>query len=238
MQPQQPYQQMPQYPGYQQQPVQRKKMNGLLIPLVICMVLMVVFIALFVWAFASRQDYKNNSDKKAAAAAEIAKQQTSSAKDKEFVEKEKLPVKTYKGPSSYGTLSIAYPKTWSAYIDESGQGNVPVNGYFHPEYVPGLQSGSAFALRVQVTNQKYADEIKQFESKIKTGKVTLAPYQAPMVTDKNAVGARITGEIENGKQGSIVLFPLRDKTVKISTESTQFINDFEKIILANLTFVP
>jgi len=36
----------------------------------------------------------------------------------------------------------------------------------------------------------------------------------------------------------MILLPLRDKTLKISTESQQFVGDFDNIILANLKFVP
>ena len=79
--------------------------------------------------------------------------------------------------------------------------------------------------------------MKQFASKSKTGKVTISPYSAPKLP-AGTIGSRVEGEINTGQQGSMVVFPLRDKTIEISSESAQFKNDFDSIILANLTFVP
>jgi len=216
----------------------KKDFNVLVVPLVISVLFLLGAIGFGVWAYMERQDYKNNSDQKAAAAAEVAKQQAESAKETEFIEREKEPLKEYNGPSSYGSLKILYPKTWSAFITETNSGPVPLDGYLHPNFVPGVQSGTSFALRVQVVNKKYDQEMKQFESKVKAGKVKAEPYQAPKVKTEETLGSRITGEIDQGKQSVMVLIPLRDKTLKISTESPQFIGDFDKIIMENLTFSP
>jgi hypothetical protein len=243
----QPQQLPPQYGVPQQQPpmqyggmpVQLPKngMNRLLIPLIISVLLFIIAVGFGVWAYSGMQDYKNNSDKKSAAAVEIAQQQTSSAKDKEFVEKEKNPLKEYKGPAAFGTIHVLYPKTWSAFVTESSSnGGTAIDGYMHPNFVPGLQSGTDFALRVKVVSKQYADELKQFEGKAKSGKVKISPYTAPKVS--GVLGSRVDGEINTGQQDSMVLFPLRDKTIEISTESGQFKGDFDSIILANLTFVP
>lgn len=201
-----------------------------------CVVLFIAAASFGIWAYGSRQDYKQNTDKKIAAAVEVAVQEESTRKDNEFVEKEKSPLKTYQGAAAYGSLGISYPKTWSAYVVETDKGNTPIDGYFHPNFVPGLQSQTAFALRVQVSNQSYDQEMKQFESKVKSGAVAVTPYiskNVPTVT-----GARVDGEINQGQKNSMVLLPIRDKTIKISTESQQFLSDFNDIVLANLKFVP
>src|SRR3990167_10130003 len=81
------------------------------------------------WAFSQRQDYKNNFDKKVAE--EVAKAQAAQKTqlEQEFAEKEKSPSKSFKGSETYGSVAFDYPKTWSAYVDQSG-GNQPINGYF------------------------------------------------------------------------------------------------------------
>lgn len=215
----------------------KKGMNVLLIPFILTLLFFLGAAGFGIWAFAGMQDYKNNSDKKSAAAVEIAKQEVSTAKDKEFVEKEKNPLDTYKGPAAFGTLNIQYSKKWSAFVTEAqGNTSTPVDGYFHPNFVPGVQSGTDFALRVKVTGRSYAEEMKQYDSKVKQGKVKVSPYSAPKVP--GVLGSRIEGEINTGQQGVLVLFPVRDKTIQISTESTQFKGDFDSIIMANLTFVP
>lgn len=216
---------------------QKHGMNMLLIPFILSVVFLLGSLGFGMWAFTQMQDYKNNSDKKSAAAVKIAEQKLSSEKEKEFLEREKKPLKEYKGPAQYGSLSIQYPKTWSAFVTEANSGANHVDGYFHPGHVPGLLSGTDFALRVKVTSKSYADELKTFEGKAKTGKLTISPYR-PKKLPEGSVGVRVVGEINAGQQATMVLFPLRDKTIMISTESTQFLNDFDKIIMENINFVP
>jgi hypothetical protein len=88
--------------------------NGVVISLVLAVILLIGTLGFAGWAYMSRQDYKDNVDAKVSDAVVIAKQQESTAKDKQFVEKEKNPLRTYHGPDTYGGLTIAYPKTWSA----------------------------------------------------------------------------------------------------------------------------
>lgn len=235
-QPQQPVQPM-QYGGM---PVgnPKKGLNILLIPLIVAIIFLLGSLGFGVWAFAGMQDYKNNVQPKIDHAVELAKQETASAKDKEFIEKEKIPTKTYTAGQTAGNLVITYPKTWSGFVDESDKGTSLVDGYFHPNFVPAADSGTDFALRVEVVSQSYDQVVKQLEGKAKSGKVRISAYKAPKMGE-GQVGVRVDGEINTGQQDSMVIFPLRDKTIKVSTESAQtFLGDFNDIILANLTFVP
>jgi hypothetical protein len=215
---------------------QRGDMNVLLIPFILMTLFFLGASGFALWAFTSREDYKNNSDQKVAAAVEVAKQETATAKDNEFVEKEKYPLKPYVGPATFGSVSIQYPKTWSAYVNESGSGNTPLNGYFHPNFVPGTDSGTGFALRIEVSEASYPDELRRFDGAARSGMVRVNPYAAPKVP--GVVGARVDGEIISKKKGSMVLLPLRDKTLKVWTEADQFQKEYNEIILASLTFTP
>ena len=188
------------------------------------------------WAFMGRQDYKNNVDAKITDAVTAAQKATSDQKDKEFAEKEKEPFRDYIGPAAYGSVDIKYPKTWSAYVDDSGKSSLPIDGYFNPATVPGLLSNSSYAIRIQVINSQYAQNIKLFDSAVKNGKVKATPYTAPKVA--GVVGLRMDGEISTGKQGSMVILPVRDKTLRIWTESDQFVKDLNNTVLPNLVFVP
>ncbi len=209
----------------------------LIVALVVCILLLLGSLVFGIWAFAERQDYKHNSDIKAAQAAELAKQAESTRKDAEFTEKEKSPTKTYLGPEAYGSVTIQYPKTWSAYIVQTDRSTLPLDAYFHPNFVPSVQqTGQSYALRLQITNQPYDQELRQFEGNVKAGKLTSTPF-----TPKNvpgAAGVRLDGELSPTQRGSMVLLPLRDKTIKISTESSQFTGDFDLVILPNLKFIP
>lgn len=225
--------------GYGGLPVQppKKGLNALLIPLILAVLLLLGALGFGMWAFGGMQDYKNNVQPKIDAAVAVAKQQTATAKDAEFVEKDKNPLRTYTSPQAAGSIVIQYPKTWSAFVTEHPDENDPIDGYFHPGYVPGIESETDFALRLKVVSQPYAEYLKQFEGKVQGGEISMAPYKPPKMAE-GILGVRLEGEINTGQQDVMILLPLRDKTIELSTESTQFKNDFDKIILANLTYSP
>lgn len=188
------------------------------------------------WAFSGRQDYKNNVDAKISTAVAANTKAVQAADAVKYAEEAKNPLKTYTGPSEYGSIQLQYPKTWSGYVVENTAAT-PVDGYFHPDVVPAVNGkSSVFALRVEVLRQQYSNVLKQYSSTQQQGKVTVKPYAFTKVPD--VVGSRIDGQIAQNKQGSVVIVPLRDKTLRISTESDQFKKDFETIILPNVTFSP
>lgn len=187
-----------------------------------------------IWAFMSMLDYKGNVDKKIASANAVVKKQTASEKDKEFAEKEKNPYKQFTGPVTFGSMSFQYPKTWNAFIDETSKSNgSPVDGYWYPNVVPGLQSGVGFALRVKILSQTYDSVLKPYSSSVK---VKVSPFRSKNVP--STLGARLDGEINAGQKDSMVLIPIRDKTIQIWTESEQFVSDFDNVVLPSLNFIP
>lgn len=210
-------------------------MSALLIPFILAMVFFLSTLGFALWAYNSRQDYKNNVDSKIATAVDVAKKETATQKDNDFIEREKQPLKEYKGPVNYGAVDVHYPKTWSAYVDETNKAT-PVNGYFHPSYVPGIQATQNYALRVQVVDRKFEDVLREYDGQVRTGKVTVSPYKP--VNVPNIVGEKLEGEIEPRKQGIVVLIPIRDKTIKLSTESDQYKPDFINNVLPNFSFTP
>jgi hypothetical protein len=231
-----PQQQGQPAPNYVSASEQKKHHSMLIIPFVLTVFLLIGAVGFGAWAFMERQDYKNNVDEKIAAAVEVSNQEVASAKDAEYLEREKEPFVQYRGPSTFGSVDITYPRTWSAYVDDIGKGTVPVNGYFHPKYVPSEDAGVQFALRIEVVNRAYSQEMRKFDSVVKSGKASVSPYRAPNVGD--VLGSRIEGEIASRQNGYMVVFPLRDKTLKIWTESESFLKDFNQTILPNLVFVP
>ena len=212
--------------------------NGVTISLIFTVILFVAALGFGMWAFASRQDYKANTDDKIADAVKIAKQQESTAKDKQFVEKEKFPLRSYNGPADYGSVVINYPKTWSAYVSDSGgNSSNPVDGYFHPSYVPATDNeNSTFALKVQVSNTSYSQALTTYQAQQKSGEVTITPYTLPKVP--KVVGVRVNGQLQNDKTGTIIILPLRAGTLQISTDGTQYLSDFDNTILPNISFSP
>jgi len=217
-----------------------RKLNAegsLVLPFVIVIVLLVGSLSFGIWAFMGRQDYKNNSDKKAADAAAVAVKAEDVKKDAAFAEEQKSPLKTYTGPSTYGSVTFQYAKTWSAYVAESSANSgALVDGYFSPNFVPSILSANAFALRIQIINSDYTTTLKAYGNSIQQNTVKAAAFRAQKVP--SVLGSTLSGQITSKKQGTMIMLPLRDKTLEIWTEGSDFLNDFNNTILPSLSFVP
>ncbi len=207
--------------------------------------LVIAFAALFVlatgvgvWAFMSRQDYKNNSDAKVTTAVAANTQKVQADDKVKYDEEAKSPLTTYVGPEAYGSVHLSYPKTWSAYV-VTNSSSAPLDAYFHASYVPGLDTRQPYQLRVQVVDRAYDKELDRYKSAVKSGSAQAAAYSLPKVP--KVVGTRLTGTISPDSQpvtGSLVLLPLRDKTLAIWAESNDYLNDFNTYVLPNVTFSP
>jgi hypothetical protein len=194
-----------------------------------------------VWSFSKMQDYKNNTDAKISTAVDAAKKSQAAELQAQFDEDYKKPNKTYHGSPTYGSITFDYPKTWSAYMDDSSS-NV-LNSYFYPDIVPNIISGTAYALRVQLVNQAYNQIVHQYDGSIKTGAIKSVVYLPPKLKGvPNAqLGVRLNGNIGTGasqKNGSTVILQVRDKTLMVSTEAPNFLKDFDNTILATLSYSP
>lgn len=212
-------------------------MSVLAVPFALAVVFLIGSLVFGVWAYMQMQDYKNNVDSKIGVAVNQAKQQEDAAQQAIYNQKEKSPYRTYKGPAAYGSVSITYPKTWSAYVIDDQSSSPYVNGYFYPDTVPDTQSQSAaFALRVQIVQDTYSSVLSQAAGQVQDSQATVAPYALPKVP--SVVGSRIDGQLPNQKTGTMVVLPLRNTTLEVWTESSDFQDDFLNIILPNLTFSP
>ena len=215
------------------------EMNILLIPLILVALFFVGTASFAYWSYTSREDYRLNVNYKIDAAVKIAKEDEGIVKDKEHAETDKNPLRTYIGPEQFGSVHVSYPRTWSGYVSDNGSANDPLDGYFQPGVVPNItETASTFALRVQVLNQSYTSVIEQFDEPISTGAVIATPYAFPKLP--NVVGIRLDGALNPEKKiiGSMMIVPLRDKTLEIWNESPVYVGDFNKYILPNVTFVP
>ena len=214
------------------------EINALLIPVILLTILFLAAAGFAYWAFASRQDYKNNSDAKSAAAVAANKQVVQAADAKQYAEAAKSPLVTYVGPDAYGSVHVVYPKTWSGYVDVTSQ-STPLNAYFHPDYVPATTSGQTYNLRVEVAATTYSRVLGLYSTQVGRGTITATPYSLPKVP--GVVGTKLSGAIFQGANkgtGTMVLLPMRDKTLEIWTESNDYLNDFDTYVLPNMSFSP
>lgn len=183
------------------------------------------------------QDYKQNVASKVASAVAENTKKVQAEDAKNFAEEAKQPLKQFVGPDQFGSLHLNYPKTWSNYAVVTSNSATPVNIYLQPDYVTSVSdTTSTFAVRAQVTTIPMSQVIAQYGQLQKTGAVKVSPYELPK--NKGVIGSRIDGQLEQNKRGSMIILPLRDKTLKIWTESESFLNDFNNIILPNASFSP
>lgn len=211
--------------------------NVLLLPLLAAVLLLIAALVFAGWAYSGRQDYKNNVDAKVATAVKAAKDAESKSKEAEFAERIKNPLKTYTGPSEFGSVALKYPKTWSGYVVTGDRSDALLDAYFNPDVVNNIENDSTtFALHIKVEQESYNEVLDNYSSYIQEGKLKIQPYALPKLTQ--IVGSRLQGQIADNKTGTVIVLPLRDKTLSIITETDNFQDDFNNIILPNLTFSP
>ena len=211
----------------------------LTVVLVILLVLSLVFGG---WAFTKMQSYKNGNDKKTAssiASAVAAAKQAQKAQDDQD---NKSPYSPFLGSATYGSVSFNYPKTWSVYNDTSSSSE-PINAYFFPGQVPGIQSKTAFALRLELVSTDYSQVIQQFNFQVQQGSVTAKAYLPPKLNGLANVqpGTLFSGQTniqDSTQKGILLAIKVRDKTLEISTQSNDYASDFNGIILSSLSFAP
>lgn len=212
--------------------------NGLALSLILAVILLIASMGFGYWAYAGRQDYKNNSDAKVAVAVSKAKAAESTLKDQQFAEEQKNPLSTYNAPNTVGSLVIKYPKTWSVYIADAGSGSsTTFNAYFNPPVVPPVgDRSSVYALQVQVVGKPYSQAIGDYGTQVREGRMTATAYALPLVP--KVVGTEFSGTLSDGSKVTMVILPLRSQSIELTTQGTQFISDFNNYILKNFSFSP
>jgi hypothetical protein len=122
-------------------------------------------------------------------------------------------------------------------VEASGSSSIPVDGYFQSDFVPDVQNdANSFALRMQLVSQSYDQVMNQFSGNVTSGKATVSPYKLDKVP--SVVGSKITGQLTSSKQGTMIVLPLRNMTLKLWVDSSEYLSDFTNIILPNFSFTP
>lgn len=210
--------------------------NPLLIPLILVSTALVAVSFLGYKQYQRAQDYKNNVDQKISVAVSEAvdKQKTIDVRDAAVAARS--PIKTYNGPSDFGSVKVGYPKDWSLYV-QTGDSSTPLDGYGQPSVVVDNASQNiAHALRFKVLNQNYSDVLNNFQSLAQSGAVKVKTYRPANI--RGVSGIVVTGQIDQSVTGTMVVLPLRNTTFEIYTESNQYLELFNKYILPNFSFKP
>ncbi len=211
--------------------------SGVRLVLALETMLLLILIIFAAWAFNGRQQYKDDDSQLVATAVSAAQKRQQTADAATYTQQSLQPLATYTGPEALGTIIINYPKVWSAYIDDTGNGGAPIDAYFNPGVLPPFEASTSFyALRVEVLQTAYDNTITQFANSVKTGTATATAYALPKVP--GSIGIMIKGAIGNMKTGELVALPVRQNTIELWTESPTYESDFNNIILPNFSFSP
>lgn len=199
-------------------------------------VLFIAALGFGIWAFMERNRYRDETQTIVDQAVAEAVDQNTEELEAQFVEREKQPLTSYTGPTPLGSINIQYPKTWSVFINEAGGSSRPLEGHFHPNFVPAEAMDVPYALYFSVVDSPFEREVARFDSDVRRGRLESRPINLEKVD--GVTGTRLDGQISRDREGSVVLFPLRDKTLILVAEATQYRSDFNNIILSNLEFNP
>jgi hypothetical protein len=205
--------------------------SGLLISTIVLLVLVLGFGSVMIWALMNYYDQRDNVDQKIAVAVAEAEEIQAEELEAEFIEREKEPTRRFSGPADLGGVTFKYPKTWSVYVDTSR--NNTMEAYLHPGSVHGVRPVRPYALRISVENSAYEDALKRYQRAIDNG--DLRSVRAKV---RDFEGIRLNGKFSDIVEGSMVIFKIRDKTLKVYTEAPNFRGDFNNIILKSLNFNP
>lgn len=217
---------------------QRGSANPLLIATVLLAVLLVVAAGGFIWAYMSMTDWRDNTQAKINSAVDAAKDQQQKDDQAHFEEEEKKPNRSYQGPSDMGSVRFNYPKTWSGYIAQSNDSGLEV--YFNPLMVSTVNPDvTPYALRVEVSNDNYADVLDDYQGLVEDGVATASTIIIGKTDDFSGYeGVRVDGQLTDTINGSVVIFKVRDKTLRLYVDSQDYMNDFNNTVLTSLKFEP
>lgn len=206
--------------------------NPLLIASILLALLATGLAGFGVWSYTNYLDQKHNTDAKIEKAVTESKAVQAEVLEKDFLEREKQPYTKFNGPDDLGHVSFDYPKTWSVYIAKNAS-PADYEAYLNPGVVPTVSNQQPFAARVIISTRTYESTLKSYEGTVKKGDLKTSP-----VTVNGFTGVRLDGKFSTFREGSSVIFKVRDKTLILSTDANTFRNDFDNVILKSLDFNP
>ena len=198
---------------------------------------MVVFLLLATLALGGLTIYYLNQFNKAqstveeqvAQAVADAKVEQTKLDEAAFAQRQKEPYRTYNAPSVFGDLAIAFPKNWNLYAEENQSDKTQLNLYFHPDIVKAASgssdAGVAYALRVNLEQTLYVELVEDLQDGVSKGELVAEPIRVADID-----GTKYTGLVSEGKQGVLVMLPVRDKTLRVWTEAVEYTADFNNVI--------
>lgn len=206
------------------------KSNLILILCIVFGILLVLFIGLFINSYMQAQSATKDLNAKRAVSYNLGKSAGAKAqKDSDEVAARALaenPYRSYTAPVTFGDFTIKFPKNWSAWVTENINSSNQVELIANPDAIKVLPDNSVnYALHVYLVNATYADYRQNYDQQVKDKKA-----KSTAVTISGIAGTRYEGQYSQTKSGIIVLIPVRDKTMVLSTENTKYSSEFSQVL--------
>lgn len=200
--------------------------NGWMISAIGGLILFLIAGSLAIWAYMAYSEQKSNVDNKVGMAVAEAKREQSEIDQQKFSEEAKNPRLEFVGPEEYGRVSFMYPKTWSVYVSEDGSDRRNFVAYFHPVQVQPITSkDSRYAVRLEILDTNFDKVLGQYSGQLKKGELV-----SSSVEYNGNSSTRLDGAFSKDLRGAVVLFKVRDKTVRFSTDADTFKPDFDAVL--------
>lgn len=184
----------------------------------------------FAWAMVNYLDQKSNVDGKIESAVNLAVKDQKKIDADNYAEAEKEPLRSFKGPDDYGSLSFQYPKTWSAYEVSDATDGGTYEIYFNPGIISPISDERQYALHVTIEDTTYDSAVENYAGQVESGELKSSP-----VTINGQAATRLEGSFSDDIKGAAVIMKIRDKTATIRTDARTFLPDFNKLV-QSITF--
>ncbi len=145
--------------------------------------------------------------------------------------------RTYEAPTTSGSFRVNYPKNWSLSIDSTTSD--PTLGLVNPEYV-NQKSTIGYALSFNLKDTAYAATKKLYDDQVKFSKGKL---KVEAITVSGIKGFKYTGILDPNNQkvskpGTVVVLPLRDKTMLLQTDNNELYATVYNRMLDEIVLIP
>ena len=211
----------------------KKDVAGLVktIVIIVLALVSVTFIGLFIWMFVRYDEVQMDVNGKIEVAVAEAKDEQATKDEEEFLQREKYPYRTFKGPADYGELTFSYPKTWSVYVAKDASNGGDYEAYLNPIEVNEVSKDTINSLRVSILNKSFDAVAEKYQKEMDKRDSNLTMQSVTIGKDGDITANRYTGTIPDTElSGYIVIFKIRDKTAILQTDSVLFEGDFNTLL--------
>jgi hypothetical protein len=190
---------------------------------------MVLFGVLAVVAYRENTFVTNNlSQLNAKAAAEAADKQKKED-DLAHIKANQEPYRVYTADPVHGGFQLQIPKNWSLYAGTNNSSLTQLDLAANPDVVKmniGTGAVNTYAFHLQLRKASVASINRAYEPSLKNKTLT-----SKGVVVSGIQGTWFEGTIDQQRHnGVIVVIPVRDKAMVISTENRNYLNEFNKIL--------